>query len=133
MHDNCYQVLGVARTASPAELRAAFVRQVKRYHPDARGQGGMRQAALPSRLQDIQAAYRLLSDPEARAEHDRILEAAEQDHFYRQRAIQRRLHRYDRRHPCRVSRPYRRVRWRSLSIASLGLSIAVCMVLQYWS
>ena len=131
MHENCYQVLGVARTASPAELRAAFVRQVKRHHPDALE--GMRQAALPSRLHDIQAAYRLLSDPKARAEHDRILKAAEQDHFYRQRAVQRRLHRYDRRHPRRVPRPYRQVRWRSLSIASLGLSIAACMVLQYWS
>lgn len=119
MQDNFYQVLGVARTASPAEVRAAFVRLVKQHHPDMTGGG-----AVPRRLHDIQVAYRCLSDPEARAQHDRLLETAERAHFERQRAVQRRLRRYDRRHPYPVPHQYRRVGWRSLAMVVLGVAFA---------
>ncbi len=131
MHENCYQVLGVARTASPAEVRAAFVRQVKRHHPDALGLEAMRQAAPLRRLHDIQAAYRVLSNPEARAAHDRTLEAFEHHHFDRQRVVQRRLRHYDRLHPRPVPRPYRQLRWRSVMVMVLGVAIVARLVLQY--
>lgn len=131
MHENCYQVLGVARTASPAEVRAAFVREVKRHHPDALGLNAMRQAAPLHRLHDIQAAYRVLSNPEARAAHDRTLEAFEHHHFNRQRAVQRRLRHYDRRYPRPAPRPYRKLRWRALMIIALGAAIVARLALQY--
>jgi DnaJ-class molecular chaperone len=119
MAENFYQVLGIARTASAAEVRAAFVRLVKRHHPDVTGS-----SAMPRRLDDIQMAYRCLSDPEARAQHDRSLEAAERDHFDRQRAVQRRLRRYDRRHPYPAPRRYRRTNWRALTMVALGIALA---------
>lgn len=115
-----YQVLGVVRDAEQAEIRAAYVRLVKRHHPDTLGY-------LPRRLHDVQHAYRCLSNVESRAEHDRLIARKERDHLSRQRSVRRRLDRYDRRHPQKPlpvrtgsrHRSYRR--WRSL------LVLAVCV------
>jgi curved DNA-binding protein CbpA len=133
MPENCYQVLGLSRCASSVEIRAAFVRQVKRHHPDALGPDAVRQAPLSRRMQDIQSAYRVLSDPETRLTHDRKLEAAERHHFDRQRAVQRRLRRYDRRHPRPAPRLYRRVPWRALAAMGLGFSVAIRLAVSYFS
>jgi len=130
MHENCYRVLGIPKSASPAEVRAGFVRQIKRHHPDAVGADPLRQG-LPRRLHDIQAAYRVLSDPEARARHDRTLEAAERHHFARQRAVQGRLRRYDRRHRQAVPRPSRPGRRPRLIALALAFLIALRMALHY--
>lgn len=102
-----YQVLGIAQDASPAAIRAAFVRLSKRHHPDLAGGDD----DLPGRLQDVQQAYRCLSDSAARAAHDRALDESKRLHLARQRALQQRLYRYDRRHPRPLPRPYRRRRW----------------------
>lgn len=95
---NFYQVLGVARTASQTEIRAAYARLVRRHHPDVAG-------ALPDRLRDVQQAYRALSRTDARAEHDLAIIAAERLHADRRARVQRRLRGYDRRHPRPVPRP----------------------------
>ena len=58
-----YQVLGVADTASSAEIKAAYRALVKQHHPDA---GGDEQAILA-----INAAWEVLRDRERRAELDR--------------------------------------------------------------
>jgi DnaJ-class molecular chaperone len=112
-----YQVLGIARTATTSEIRAAFVRLARRHHPDAEGD-------LPRRLPDIQAAYRCLRDPGARAEHDRMIERGEQVHAARQQMVQRRLHGYDRRHPRPLPRGYRRWPWRSFLLTAGVAAVA---------
>lgn len=89
---NYYQVLGVARDASPSDLRTAYARLVKRHHPDVDGE-------LSARLNEIQHAYRCLSDAATRAEHDRLLADDERRHYERQRRVRHRLARYDRHHP----------------------------------
>jgi DnaJ-class molecular chaperone len=117
-----YQVLGVSRQASPAELRTAFARLAKRHHPDLSQPG----ADLPQRLREVQQAYRCLSDAGRRALHDDALDARERQHFASQQAVHRRLRRYDRRHPRRPPPPYRRRPWRAMAlIASLAAVLSI--------
>uniref|UniRef100_UPI0035CC93E2 J domain-containing protein n=1 Tax=uncultured Sphingomonas sp. TaxID=158754 RepID=UPI0035CC93E2 len=116
-----YQVLGVAQDASSSDIRAAFVRLSKRHHPDLAG----RDVALSWRLQDLQQAYHCLADATTRAAHDNLLEAEKRRHFARQRGVQRRLYKYDRRHPRPVPRPYRRSRWWLLPIALVLVAILI--------
>lgn len=59
-----YRVLGVASSASAAELKAAYRALVKRHHPDAGGD--------QHRILELNAAWEVLGDPERRAEHDRL-------------------------------------------------------------
>lgn len=120
---NHYQVLGVRRDASQPEIRIAFVRLTKLHHPDS----AQAIADLPQRLQKVQAAYRCLSVVESRAAHDALLVEAERAHFARQRAVQRRLDRYDRRHPQAPQRPYRGQRWRAIVLVALSLGALVSL------
>lgn len=119
MQRDFYQVLGVARDASPAEVRGAFIRLARRHHPDGTGQT----ADLPGRLQDVQQAYRCLSDADARARHDRALDDDERRHLARQRAARRRLRRYDRRHPSAAHHARRRIGWRLLLMMGAAVPI----------
>jgi DnaJ-class molecular chaperone len=114
MQRDFYQVLGVGRAASIAEIRATYVRLVKRHHPDSSGD-------LPSRLRDVQQAYRCLADPALRAEHDRFIAASERAHRRRQQSIQRRLGRYDSRHPS--TRALRRRHWRAILLVAIGVGM----------
>jgi DnaJ-class molecular chaperone len=67
MADDPYQVLGLKRDATETEIRAAYRKLAKRYHPDLNP--GKPEAA--ERFKQINAANDLLSDPEKRARYDR--------------------------------------------------------------
>jgi DnaJ-class molecular chaperone len=118
---NFYQVLGVRSDAAPTDIRAAFVRLSKLHHPDVVGDAG----DLPRRFQDVQQAHRCLSGRETRAAHDAMLADEEREHSARQRAVQRRLDHYDRRHPRPLPRPYRRSRWRMIVLVALAVGALV--------
>ena len=60
--NNPYEVLGVARTATVAQITRAYRRRCFYHHPDRGG--------TPQNFQAIQAAYALLSNPENRAFYD---------------------------------------------------------------
>ena len=62
-----YKVLGVARTASAEEIRKAYRRLAKQWHPDTNPD----KPEAEQRFKEISAAYALLSDPEQRARYDR--------------------------------------------------------------
>lgn len=62
-----YEALGVARGASESEIRSAYRKLAKRYHPDMNP--GDKQAE--ERFKEASAAHALLSDPEKRARFDR--------------------------------------------------------------
>ena len=65
-----YSVLGLARTAGDAEIRAAYHALVAKYHPD-RYQGNPLEDLATEKLAEINRAYEILSDPARRADYDR--------------------------------------------------------------
>jgi DnaJ-class molecular chaperone len=61
---NFYDVLGISKTASAAEVKAAYRNLAKSLHPDVNPHG----AKL---MEHVNAAYEVLSDPVKRAAYDR--------------------------------------------------------------
>ncbi len=64
---NPYDILGVARNASEADIKKAFRGLAKKFHPDRHG--GDEGAA--KKFKEISGAYDLLGDPQKRAKYDR--------------------------------------------------------------
>jgi len=62
-----YRVLGVSKTATPEEIKSAYRRLAKIYHPD-RGAD----PDTEKKFKEIQKAYEVLSDPAKRAQYDRF-------------------------------------------------------------
>ncbi len=73
---NHYEVLGVEATISAAELRSAYLRLARRYHPDFQhGQQESRSSAADSdlRMRQINAAWQVLGSTKDRAAYDQRL------------------------------------------------------------
>src|SRR5918911_5577805 len=64
---NPYDVLGVARTASPAEIKKAFRKAAKAHHPDRNADD----PKAKDRFAEVNAAYEILGDETKRAQFDR--------------------------------------------------------------
>jgi molecular chaperone DnaJ len=62
-----YKILGVGKNASDEEIKKAYRRLARRYHPDT-NQGDAR---AEERFKEVSAAYDVLSDPEKRSAYDR--------------------------------------------------------------
>jgi molecular chaperone DnaJ len=67
-----YEILGVAKTASDADLKSAFRKTAMSCHPDRNP--GDKQAE--ARFKELNEAYQHLSDPQKRAAYDRFGHAA---------------------------------------------------------
>ena len=57
-----YEVLGVPRTAGDAEVKKAYRRLARKFHPDV----NPGDASAHKRFQEIAAAYEVLKDPKTR-------------------------------------------------------------------
>src|ERR1043165_2168244 len=60
-----YATLGVARTATDAEIKRAFRRLAQQWHPDVNTD-----PAAQERFKEINEAYQVLSDPQRRQAYD---------------------------------------------------------------
>ena len=67
-----YEVLGVQKGASDAEIKKAFRVQAKKYHPDAHP--GDKECE--EKFKEAQEAYAVLSDPDKRRQYDQFGHAA---------------------------------------------------------
>jgi len=67
-----YEVLGLDRSASEADLKSAFRRMAKQYHPDRNPDD----AESELRFKEINEAYETLKDPQKRAAYDQFGHAA---------------------------------------------------------
>ncbi|MGB9809766.1 MAG: DnaJ domain-containing protein, partial [Caldanaerobacter sp.] len=76
-----YEILGVDRNASQEEIKKAYRRLAKKYHPDLNP--GDKEAE--QKFKEINEAYEILSDPQKRAQYDQFGHAAfEQGGFQQQ-------------------------------------------------
>ncbi len=62
-----YETLGVARTASVDEVRHAYRKLARKYHPDV-----SREKNAEEKFKEVQEAYEVLKDSEKRASYDQL-------------------------------------------------------------
>jgi molecular chaperone DnaJ len=64
--DELYKTLGVSKKASDEEIKKAYRKLARKYHPDRNPDD----AAAEEKFKEVQGAYDTLSDPEKRKEYD---------------------------------------------------------------
>ena len=69
-----YEVLGVSKTATDAEIKSAFRKLAKKYHPDV-----SKEENAAEKFKEVQEAYTVLSDPEKRKKYDQFGHSAFQN------------------------------------------------------
>ena len=62
-----YETLGVARSATEAEIKAAYRKLARKYHPDVN-----KEASAEDQFKELGEAYSVLKDTEKRAAYDRM-------------------------------------------------------------
>lgn len=66
-----YEVLGVSKTATDSEIKSAFRKLAKKYHPDVSTEEN-----AAEKFKECQEAYAVLSDPQKRKQYDQFGHAA---------------------------------------------------------
>lgn len=63
-----YKILGIERTATEKEIKSAYRRLARKYHPDVHDTDTKKEAE--EKFKEINEAYEVLSDPQKRAKYD---------------------------------------------------------------
>ena len=71
-----YDILGVKKDASDAEIKRAYRKLAAKYHPDVNHEPGAEQ-----KFKDINEAYETLSDAQKRSQYDQFGSAGPQGGF----------------------------------------------------
>ena len=66
-YQDYYQILGVSRDASAEDIKKAYRRLARKYHPDV-----SKEAGAEERFKEVAEAYEVLRDPEKRAAYDQL-------------------------------------------------------------
>ena len=69
---DCYEVLGVSKNASDSEIKSAYRKLAKKYHPDM----NPGDAEAEKKFKEASEAYAILSDAEKRKQYDQFGHAA---------------------------------------------------------
>lgn len=64
---NYYDILGVGKDASPEEIKSAYRKLAKQYHPDINKEEG-----ASEKFKEINEAYECLSDPQKKSNYDQF-------------------------------------------------------------
>ncbi|MEG0022063.1 MAG: molecular chaperone DnaJ [Bacilli bacterium] len=62
-----YEILGIPKTATDAEIKSAFRKLAKKYHPDV-----SKEPDAEAKFKEAQEAYAILSDPSKRQQYDQF-------------------------------------------------------------
>ena len=66
---DAYEVLGVGKNADEKEIKQAYYRLAKQYHPDKNPDN---KEEATEKFKEIQSAYEVLKDPQSRSNYDRF-------------------------------------------------------------
>lgn len=66
-HKDYYQILGVSKNTSEAELKAAYRKLARQYHPDVN-----KSSDAAEKFKEVSQAYQALSDPQKRQMYDQF-------------------------------------------------------------
>src|SRR5215218_4968496 len=66
-YQDYYKILGVERGASAEDIKKAFRKLARKYHPDV-----SKEADAERRMKELNEAYAVLSDPEKKAAYDDV-------------------------------------------------------------
>ncbi len=62
-----YKIMGVERDAKPEDIKKAYRRLARKFHPDV-----SKEANAETKFKEVQEAYEVLKDPEKRAAYDQL-------------------------------------------------------------
>ncbi len=65
---DCYEILGISKSATDEEIKKAYRKMAKQYHPDV----NPGDKTAEEKFKEVNEAYSILSDPDKKANYDRF-------------------------------------------------------------